>query len=214
MQPLDKQEPEFDLERQAKLIRRGRFFLDFLKVNRIMPPTEVAEPIAAAYARIVSFFAGDCGISKPKGFLLFGTTGCGKTTLVKAMRDCCREHMKRHPNKDGIIFIRARRLCEEYISDEYFLSRLREDTRKKTVIIDDLGTDRSVNRYGVPWGLEDYLEDRYDTWEEFGFPTLITTNYQTPKAVLERYGERAMSRLIGMVDFVAYNYHDRRVHGD
>ena len=212
MRPLDN--PTTDLDIAAKLVRRGNFFLRFLECNRIMPPQDVAKPIAESYAEIVSFFAGDCGIIRPKGFMIFGPTGCGKTTLVRAIKDCCRYHLRKQDFPHGFVFTRAQRLIEDFGTYDDFLQDLRATTRKKAVILDDLGIEKQGSRYGQTWGLESFLEDRYDTWEEYGFPTLITTNYQTPKAVLERYGERAMSRLIGMVDFVAYNYHDRRVHKD
>ena len=212
MRPLDK--PTTYLDIAAKLVRRGNFFLRFLEYNRIMPPQDVAKPIAESYAEIVSFFAGDCGIIRPKGFMIFGPTGCGKTTLVRAIKDCCRYHLRKQDFPHGFVFTRAQRLIEDFGTYDDFLQDLRATTRKKAVILDDLGIEKQGSRYGQTWGLESFLEDRYDTWEEYGFPTLITTNYQTPKAVLERYGERAMSRLIGMVDFVAYNYHDRRVHKD
>lgn len=212
MRPLDN--PKTDLETSAKLIRRGNFFLRYLESKQIMPPQDVAKPIAEIYAEIVSFFAGDCGIIRPKGFMIFGPTGCGKTTLVRAIKDCCRYHLRKQDFPHGFIFTRAQRLIEDFGTYDDFLPDLRETTRRKAVILDDLGIEKQGSRYGQTWGLESFIEDRYETWEEFGFPTLITTNYQTPKAVLERYGERAMSRLIGMVDFIAYNYHDRRTTKD
>ena len=212
MRPLD--DAKTDLDISAKLIRRGNYFLRYLESRQIMPPTEVAKPVSETYAEIVSFFAGDCGISRPKGFMIFGPTGCGKTTLVRAIKECCKIHLRKQNFPHGFIFTRARRLIEDFGTYEDFLPDLREMTRRKAVILDDLGIEKPGNRFGQTWGLESFLEDRYETWEEYGFPTLITTNYQTPKAVLERYGERAMSRLVGMVHFIAYNYRDRRMSKD
>lgn len=196
---------------KAKLKRRAQFLIDFLKNRNIMPPESVITPVAESYAKIISLFIGDSGIYKTKGFFLFGPTGCGKTTLVSAIRDCCRLHTRKLKKQNGFVFLRARRLCEDYSANESFLTELREISDKKAVIIDDLGTERTACRYGNQWGLEDFIEDRYDTWEDLGLPTIFTSNLQKPDSVLQRYGERAMSRLIGMVDFISYNYYDRRL---
>lgn len=205
------QDTERELRISAKLIRRGRFFLDYLSANGIMPPTEVAEPLEKAYARIVSYLAGDSDFPKPRGIFIAGPTGCGKTTLVRAFTDCARIHVRKRPSSRGIVFLRAREMTVEYTTNEYYLPYLHNLTSQKTVIIDDLGIEHAANRYGVPWGLEEYLEERYETWTEYGAPTILTTNYQRPDAILNRYGERAFSRLAEMVDFIAYNYRDRRM---
>lgn len=210
--PNDNYPAEKSAEISAKYSRREKFFIDYLQKRILTPPPEVLKPVAAAYSRLVSFYAGDCGLTMPRGFFLYGPTGCGKTTLVKAIADCCRIHFKKLPSKfDAPIFARARLLTEAYAAEDNFLPRFRADTRKKTLIIDDLGTERTSTHYGVPWGLEDLIEDRYDTWTDYGHPTFFTSNIQTPHDLLARYGERAMSRICGMCNFISYNYKDRRL---
>jgi DNA replication protein DnaC len=196
---------------QQKLERRANYFRRYLDAKGFTQiPAEVLDPVAEAYARLVTFFAKEPDMRQPKGVLIFGGTGTGKTTLIKAAKDCCRVHMAKQPEADGIVLLRARRMAEDFSTFPDYTYWLHRQFGQKAVAIDDLGSERFGKRFGMEWGLEDYLEDRYETWTTSGHPTWLTSNLLRPEDFLERYGNRAYSRLSEMVEFVLYSGQDRR----
>jgi len=142
---------------------------------------------------------------KPKGLIVFGPIGAGKTTLCEDLVD----GMRRCRNAGRITILRARRMAEDYSQFEDYLDWLRRISRAD-VMIDDLGAEGSASRYGVPWSMADYLDDRYMAWREHQWITLITTNLTGLDEIVERYGHRAESRIREMVTPIVYAHPDRR----
>ena len=142
---------------------------------------------------------------KPKGLIVFGPIGAGKTTLCEDLVD----GMRRCRRTEQITILRARRMAEDYAQFEDYLDWLRRVSRAD-VLIDDLGCEGVASRYGVPWSMADYLDDRYLAWREHQRITLITTNLTGLEEIVERYGHRAESRIREMVTPIVYAHPDRR----
>ena len=142
---------------------------------------------------------------KPKGLIVFGPIGAGKTTLcedlVEAMRLC--------PRTERVVILRARRMAEDYAQFDDYISWLRR-VGQADVFLDDLGAERNASRFGVPWSMADYLDDRYIAWREHQRITLITTNLTGLSEISERYGHRAESRIREMLTPIVYAHPDRR----
>lgn len=181
---------------------------------RYMPPEVVFQPVAKAAADFLSHLAEPDNYPRPRGFVLYGSTGCGKTTLCRLMLSFMRGFLstQKQISLKRILYQNARRIVENFYSDETYLTRLYDDLKRASLILDDLGAEKPVSRYGYSWGLEDLIEERYETWETYHLPTFFTTNIQNPEDMLSRYGERAMSRICGMCNFVQYHYKDRRIY--
>lgn len=193
-----------------------RSFRARLTKNRYMPPEEVFAPVADVCAGFLSYLAEPDVYPVPKGFVLYGPTGCGKTTLLRLMSTFCRGFLSSSKCilRRRMPYYNARRIIENFALDPNYPYRLYDDIKRASLILDDLGAEKFVSRYSFSWGLDDVIQERWDTWELYHLPTFISTNIQNPDDMAKRYGERAMSRLLGMSRFIAYNHADRRIYFD
>ena len=109
-------------------------------------------------------------------------------------------------------FYRCSAIMAEYkeFGEESFLVDKRELPRRD-LILDDIGAEpaRSTN-YGNHWDLSEWLCWREECWTRYGTITLMTTNLDGASTIRTRYGERIVSRILGMNDVIRYEYTDRR----
>lgn len=136
-----------------------------------------------------------------KGLFLIGPIGTGKTTVAELL--AYRMNMD-YFTADGIV--------AEYLTqhgDDWY-SEFIEETRTKPVVIDDLGSERDVRKFGNDSIIHDLIAARERTHRLYGVPTVFTGNFKTPKDVSERYGDRILSRIIGMCEVVMLTGPDRR----
>lgn len=136
-----------------------------------------------------------------KGLFLIGPIGTGKTTIAELLA----YRMKME-------FFTADIIVAEYLTqkgDDWYCEFI-EDTRTKPVVIDDLGSEREVKKYGNDSIILDLIAARERTHRHYGIPTVFTGNFKSPKDVSNRYGDRILSRILGMCEVVMLNGPDMR----
>ncbi len=125
--------------------------------------------------------------------LLYGTTGTGKTTLMKAMYDTMRVLYENHAFVK-LWFVKASELGNVMKTNEQQFKSIRDCTM---LFIDDLacgGEAEVISDYGVKrYPIETLIETRYDRQ----LATICTTNL-TFQELKERYGSRIHSRMMEM----------------
>ena len=137
----------------------------------------------------------------PKGLLLFGNCGTGKTLLAKLMSIFT-----------GIKFYEASEIALNYLCDgDDWYRDFSRAISKEAIVIDDIGAERDVKRYGNESILIEFLSQRTRLWEEFQIPTIITSNFQERNEIAERYGDRIKSRFLGAFQPVKLSGKDRRM---
>ena len=186
--------PEELLTKTRRDIAR-RLKAEGLEIN---PPEVFRDVCTHAAALGLSTFGG---YQRPrKGFILFGSVGCGKTTLVK-----------RAFKNTRIPFLSAIRVIQDGIeySDSFAVDR--RELSRRDLILDDLGAEpQGAHRFGNPINLAEWLTWRYDVFQRFGSLTFITTNLENGEAIAGLYGERIFSRIQEMTEPILYNHPDRR----
>jgi DNA replication protein DnaC len=174
---------------------------------------EIVEP---AFQKVANLFAEQAAPLIPqlrernfsgpeRGLILFGNTGSGKTRLVKVMSEVYRNFIP-------FVYYSARHLTES-IRDQGLdsLKDIKRKLRRESVIIDDVGSESDIKLYGNDCGLLEILLDRYDSWEDYGAVTVITTNLNGFNKIMAVYGERCSSRIAGMCETVILQHEDRRI---
>lgn len=165
------------------------------KVN-ILRSQNLAEIIAQVAAHMVN--------PKKSGMIFMGGVGCGKTTMVYAMR---RAHNYLYPNHSdkGIVIVDSSDIIQQ-------AQRGKKESDYKTtddlLAIDDLGKEPTeINIYGsIVQPIVEIFEQRYNRM----LPTLVTTNLQRKK-VSEKYGRRIADRFNEM--FTIVNFPDESYRG-
>ena len=153
-----------------------------------------------------------------KGILLAGPIGTGKSTLMEIFRNYCKHFLPHH----RYLLVDVRRVTNRFIKEgsidnyTYDLVRPRmayERTPTRNYCFDDLGTEpESVRYYGTEADpIKDLIMDRYVLYKRHGVITHATTNLDM-KNLTERYGERAVSRMREMFNFIVLDGPDRRVN--
>lgn len=136
----------------------------------------------------------------PKGFILFGGVGCGKTTLVK-----------RAFFGLGVPFTTANRVIQEALEYVDSFQADRRNLSQTDVILDDLGAEpQGVKKFGNPIDLAEWLMWRYDVFKRYGTFTYITTNLANGQSISDLYGARIASRIQEMCEVIRYDFPDRR----
>ena len=125
----------------------------------------------------------------PKGLLLYGSYGTGKTLAARVIAD-----------KFQLPFMDTYRISLEYLTKNGndWLADWLFSHSKTVVIVDDIGSEGDVRKFGNESPLGAILSTRARFWEMYGTPTIYTTNFATPKALAENYGnnERLLDRLV------------------
>ena len=150
----------------------------------------------------------------PQGIIISGNTGCGKTKRINFIERRLNVHsvnaaelVERLAQNDRLEYFReatrTNRLCNYETPKRYY-----------DLIIDDLGTEdiESVNYGNRRDIMLKVITQRHLAYVNFGDLTHFTTN-MTLEMMRERYGERALSRLLEMCVFVPMRGGDRRTAG-
>ena len=148
-----------------------------------------------------------------KGIVLYGSYGTGKSMLLKrlsAMEDItCRDEMKRRVA--GIEYISTMKIMQNYMVDgEKWMRDFFGLHRRDFLIIDEIGSERNVKRFGSESSMPDIIEDRYESFKDFGVTTIFATNIPNREELGRVYGERIKSRLVEMCEFVLFKGNDWR----
>lgn len=155
----------------------------------------------------------DTLLDNNKSYILYGKPGTGKTYSIK--------QIKKSLDRNALYINSAPELAS-------LTSRSGIEAAKAKVlnsieyagyiIIDDLGSERTnSNHYGdeSPVMEEIICETIYRKWEEYkesGKPLKVyLTSNLNQKGLIEKYGERTMSRLVQMCTFVFVDCEDLRV---
>jgi hypothetical protein len=125
---------------------------------------------------------------KPKGLFLFGHYGTGKTLAARVIADYFNLPLI---DTYSISFEYQKKDGSDWIEKWLFSNCL------KAVVIDDIGAEGDIRKFGNESPIGGILATRARFWEEYGTPTIYTTNLETPRAVAKAYGnnERLLDRL-------------------
>lgn len=137
--------------------------------------------------------------SLPKGLLIYGGTGTGKTTAARIISRII-----------GAPLVDMRSVAEGWIHTEslYWDFDYHRDT---AIIIDDLGAEGVVQKFGNRMPVGRMIDQRSMAWERRGIPTIITSNCETLNDIGRWYDGRVQSRVFGMATPVRFAGRDRRM---
>lgn len=140
--------------------------------------------------------------SKPeKGLLLYGPVGTGKTMAMQIFSGIFKIH-----------FLSAQALIQEYGKNgENGFWDLAKSFDGQDMIVDDICAERDLKSYGNATPMIDFFKHREDMYRAYGSLTHYTTNALDRDALVERYGERTASRILGMCIAVLVSGEDKRV---
>jgi len=136
--------------------------------------------------------------AKPnKGILLMGKIGNGKTDLFRLIHKYTYYRFLRK-----FVFSDTK-----IISNEYMKTGFIDRYIGRELYIDDIGVERTVNRYG---NNEDVVYELIMTrYADKRFVTHATTNFDR-KTLQKRFGDRAYSRMQEMFEFLPFKGDDKR----
>jgi hypothetical protein len=124
----------------------------------------------------------------PKGLLLYGACGTGKTLAARVIA-----------SRFGFHLTDTHRIGMEYQTKEGndWLAKWLLDYHMSPVVIDDLGAEGDIKKFGNESPVRMIIAERARCWELYGTPTIYTTNLSTPKQIAEFYGNdiRILDRL-------------------
>ena len=156
------------------------------------------------YIRAVCFFLAsnsrfnsELNLDLSKGLFIVGTTGLGKTEIIKAVKD----------NPLNPIAIYSMIDITDFVKKE---GEFNLKIGSRIICLDDLGTEQpTVKYYGteISW-FKDFIENYY--LNEQTFNRLIITTNLTGEQIEERYGKRVRSRMREMFNMIAIKGEDLR----
>eukprot|EP00831_Metopus_contortus_P063373 TRINITY_DN5584_c0_g1_i2.p4 TRINITY_DN5584_c0_g1~~TRINITY_DN5584_c0_g1_i2.p4 ORF type:complete len:118 (-),score=35.07 TRINITY_DN5584_c0_g1_i2:626-979(-) len=82
--------------------------------------------------------------------------------------------------------------------------------KNKPLVIDDITGEREIKSYGNDSIMVDFIVDREKQFKYGHVLTFFTTNAPGRNAIKERYGNRALSRILGMCDGILLAGKDSR----
>lgn len=156
-----------------------------------------------------------CRLDTKKGILLWGSVGCGKTTLMNFLR---------FNQSNSFAVISVRKISNEYVqhgvgSIAKYKVLLPSTDHNATfgqkeigICFDDLGTEVDKKHFGNESNvMAEIILDRYDKHNILHGKTHITTNLSADE-IGERYGDRVASRCKEMFNILTFpiNSPDRR----
>ena len=118
----------------------------------------------------------------PKGLLLFGTCGTGKTLAARIIA-----------KRFQFFFIDTHKIGLDYLTKEGndWLAKWLTETQRRVVVIDDLGAEGDIKKFGNESPMRAIITARAKYWELYGTPTIYTTNISAPQKIAEYYGNDA-----------------------
>lgn len=151
--------------------------------------------------------------SVPKGVMIMGKVGCGKTTIIKALKDLCRWFVSDFDHTLNLAYVPSYLIVDGYNTQgaAVFDSTIKvgseyTNTTNGSLIIDDLGAETLGSHFGKMENvIEGVILRRYDNRSL----TFATTNLAQSQ-IAEFYGPRAWSRMTEMFLFLEYKGNDRR----
>jgi len=143
-----------------------------------------------------------------KGIFIHGECGTGKTHIAYAIAKQSEDVMKldvRFYNIPDLI----RHLKRDFTEENKFLSDENTNIGKLLnfsglLILDDFGTEKLTE--WVEESLYMIINRRYENV----YPTIFTSNL-SPEKMVEKFGDRIVSRIIGSCDIVELKGNDRRI---
>ena len=145
------------------------------------------------------------GINLKKGILLSGPIGCGKTTLIKLMREIMQPQQKFGIKSCRDITFEFHKEGYETILRYSNLAFERHTQRPYTTCFDDLGAESTLKYYGNECNvMGEILLSRYDLFISHHMITHATTNLSATE-LESYYGNRVRSRMREMFNLIAFN---------
>ncbi len=136
------------------------------------------------------------------GLMLFGPCGVGKTYVMQIFSGLF-----------SVEFVSAAELVRQYaIGGEKQFWEYVEQFKHKPLIIDDIAGEREIKSYGNASPLIDYAAERYMLFKYNRILTFFTTNAVDRKELKARYGDRIVSRILGMCDPICVTGKDCRLN--
>lgn len=135
----------------------------------------------------------------PKGLFIYGPCGTGKTTAARILEKLF-----------GFVFADVEFIARKYMVEkgEEWVSDFICENERKVVVIDDIGSEREMKRYGNSSPMVDIIFARSRSYEWYGVPTIYTSNHEELDKV---YGKRIDSRIFGTCEGVLIAGNDRRI---
>ena len=114
----------------------------------------------------------------PKGMFLCGKYGTGKTLAARIIAECF-----------GLPFIDTYSISFQYQKKDGndWIEKWLYSHSHKTVIIDDLGAEGDIKKFGNESPIGAIIATRARFWEMYGTPTIYTTNKENPKMLAGHY---------------------------
>lgn len=156
------------------------------------------------YIKAICYFLSDSSqfnevlkLDYRKGLFIVGTTGLGKTEIIKAVKD----------NPLNPIAIYSMLDIADFVKKE---GEFNLKIGSRIICLDDVGTEQSTVKYygtDISW-FKDFIENYY--LNEHPFSRLIITTNLTGDQIEERYGKRVRSRMREMFNTIALKGEDLR----
>lgn len=224
-----------ELNTDNSSLRRQKFDLEQTPISQLIEIAEAAGKTIATnfridddnrfcYTNLIKWLVCDptmeCGHPKTlqriqgncfKGIYLYGPTGTGKTVAIKVLMKLTDVFALRYKLGKETDYLRWKNIRADELVDAYCHGDTLNDYKNVPLLcIQDLGSEEinamyMGNHNNVAKTLIEQRGDRNDV------VTLITSNIplESPDLV-QRYGERAVSRLRGMCNYLTLRGKDRR----
>ena len=125
----------------------------------------------------------------PKGLMLSGGYGTGKTLAARIIAE-----------RFGLEMIDTYKISFQYQKKDGndWIEKWLYSNCKNAVIIDDVGAEGDIKKFGNESPIGAILATRARFWEQYGTPTIYTTNITTAEELASKYSSD--KRLMGRLD--------------